>query len=43
MQTIGLLGGLSWQSTQHYYRLINEAVAQRLGGLHARALAPGRA
>lgn len=39
MQTIGLLGGLSWQSTQHYYRLINEAVAQRLGGLHSAQIA----
>jgi len=39
MQTIGLLGGLSWQSTQHYYRLINEGVAQRLGGLHSAQIA----
>jgi len=35
MKTIGLLGGMSWQSTQGYYRAINERVAQRLGGLHS--------
>lgn len=35
MKTIGLLGGMSWQSTQTYYRLINEAVSRRLGGLHS--------
>ena len=32
MKTIGLLGGMSWVSTEHYYRLINSEVAQRLGG-----------
>lgn len=32
---IGLLGGMSWESTAEYYRLINEAVRQRLGGLHS--------
>ena len=35
MRTIGLLGGMSWESTQTYYRLINEAVRKRLGGLHS--------
>ena len=33
MKTIGLLGGMSWQSTIPYYRIINETVKQRLGGL----------
>lgn len=35
MKTIGLLGGMSWQSTTEYYRLANELVAARLGGLHS--------
>jgi len=35
MKTIGLLGGMSWESTMPYYRLINEAVKARLGGLHS--------
>ncbi len=35
MKRIGLLGGMSWESTAEYYRLINTAVAQRLGGLHS--------
>ncbi|HEY8529952.1 MAG TPA: aspartate/glutamate racemase family protein [Paenibacillaceae bacterium] len=35
MKTIGLLGGMSWQSTVVYYRIINEAAAGRLGGLHS--------
>jgi len=35
MKTIGLLGGMSWASTQTYYRLINEGVKNRLGGLHS--------
>jgi aspartate racemase len=35
MKTIGLIGGMSWESTIPYYRLINEAVKQRLGGLHS--------
>ena len=33
MKTIGLLGGMSWESTLVYYRLINEAIRNRLGGL----------
>ena len=35
MKTIGLLGGMSWESTTPYYRLINEGVKQQLGGLHS--------
>ena len=35
MKTIGLLGGMSWESTLPYYRILNETVAQRLGGLHS--------
>jgi aspartate racemase len=35
MKTIGLLGGMSWESTALYYRLINEGVSRRLGGLHS--------
>jgi aspartate racemase len=35
MKTIGLIAGMSWQSSLLYYRLINEGVQQRLGGLHS--------
>lgn len=35
MKTIGLIGGMSWESTIPYYRLINETVKARLGGLHS--------
>ncbi len=35
MKRIGLLGGMSWESSLEYYRLINELVAARLGGLHS--------
>lgn len=35
MKTIGLIGGMSWESSLLYYRLINEGVRQRLGGLHS--------
>lgn len=35
MKTIGLIGGMSWESTVTYYELINEAVKQELGGLHS--------
>jgi aspartate racemase len=34
-QTIGLIGGMSWESTVPYYRLINERMRERLGGLHS--------
>ena len=35
MKTIGLLGGMSWESTVSYYRSINRVVGERLGGLHS--------
>ena len=39
MKTIGLLGGMSWESTELYYRLINEGVKAKLGGLHSARIA----
>jgi aspartate racemase len=35
MKTIGLIGGMSWESTIPYYRQINESIKQQLGGLHS--------
>jgi aspartate racemase len=35
MNTLGIIGGLSWQSTQTYYSLINQGIATRLGGYHS--------
>ncbi len=35
MKTIGLIGGMSWASSTEYYRIINETVRDRLGGLHS--------
>lgn len=35
MKTIGLIGGMSWESSQEYYRIINETARERLGGLHS--------
>ena len=35
MKTIGLIGGMSWESTVPYYQIINECVKERLGGLHS--------
>lgn len=35
MKTIGLIGGMSWESSSAYYRIINETVKARLGGLHS--------
>ncbi|MEA5060365.1 putative racemase YgeA [bioreactor metagenome] len=35
MKTIGLIGGMSWESTVTYYQIINEVVRERLGGLHS--------
>jgi aspartate racemase len=35
MKTIGLIGGMSWESTLEYYRIINETVKARLGGFHS--------
>ncbi|OEU48809.1 MAG: aspartate racemase [Desulfobulbaceae bacterium S3730MH12] len=39
MKTIGLLGGMSWESTVGYYRAINAGVKNRLGGLHSAKIA----
>ncbi|MFK7893878.1 MAG: aspartate/glutamate racemase family protein [Granulosicoccus sp.] len=39
MKKIGLLGGMSWESTELYYRLINEGIRDRLGGLHSACIA----
>ena len=39
MKTIGLLGGMSWESTVEYYRLINEGIKSKLGGLHSAQIA----
>ncbi|KAA0011128.1 aspartate/glutamate racemase family protein [Billgrantia pellis] len=39
MKTIGLLGGMSWESTVSYYRALNEGMKQRLGGLHSARVA----
>ncbi|MFC7486438.1 aspartate/glutamate racemase family protein [Knoellia sp. CPCC 206453] len=38
MRTLGVLGGMSWTSTATYYRLLNEGVVARLGGLHSAQL-----
>ncbi|HHA2651196.1 TPA: aspartate/glutamate racemase, partial [Stenotrophomonas maltophilia] len=35
MKTLGLIGGMSWESSAQYYRLINEEVRRRLGGAHS--------
>lgn len=35
MKTIGLIGGMSWESSLEYYRIINEEIKERLGGLHS--------
>lgn len=35
MKTIGLIGGMSWESTQLYYQQLNEGIKQHLGGLHS--------
>ena len=35
MKTIGLIGGMSWESTATYYKIINETVKEKLGGLHS--------
>ena len=39
MKTIGLLGGMSWESTVTYYRIVNETVKSKLGGLHSAKVA----
>jgi aspartate racemase len=38
LKIIGLIGGMSWESTVPYYRLINETIKERLGGLHSAKL-----
>lgn len=38
MKTLGLIGGMSWQSTVGYYQQLNQGVAERLGGLHSAKL-----
>ncbi|CDX42379.1 putative racemase [Mesorhizobium sp. ORS 3359] len=38
MKTLGLIGGMSWESTAIYYRLLNEIVREQLGGLHSAKL-----
>jgi aspartate racemase len=35
MKTIGLIGGMSWESTQSYYQLLNQGIKMKLGGLHS--------
>ena len=35
LKTIGLIGGMSWESTVTYYKIINETVKEKLGGLHS--------
>ena len=35
MKTIGLIGGMSWESTVTYYKIINETIKEKLGGLHS--------
>ena len=35
MKTIGMIGGMSWESSIEYYRIVNEAVKEQLGGLHS--------
>ena len=39
MKTIGLLGGMSWESTLEYYKMINEGIKKKLGGLHSAKIA----
>jgi aspartate racemase len=38
LNTIGLIGGMSWESTAHYYRVLNEETARKMGGLHSAPL-----
>jgi len=39
MKTIGLLGGMSWESSAHYYRAINDGIRSALGNLHSAKIA----
>src|SRR5476649_2886932 len=38
MKTLGLIGGMSWESTTHYYQLLNRMARDRLGPMHSAAL-----
>ncbi|OEV31868.1 racemase, partial [Streptomyces nanshensis] len=38
MRTIGLIGGMSWESSAEYYRMLNELARDRNGGLHSARL-----
>ncbi len=38
MKTIGLIGGMSWESSKTYYSILNEMTRDRLGGLHSARL-----
>ncbi|MEM8915550.1 MAG: aspartate/glutamate racemase family protein, partial [Pseudomonadota bacterium] len=38
MRTLGLIGGMSWESTALYYRMLNQRAKERLGGLHSAKL-----
>jgi amino-acid racemase len=38
LKTLGVIGGLSWESSSHYYTRLNQLVAERLGGLHSAKL-----
>lgn len=38
MKTIGLIGGMSWESSAHYYEVLNKETAARLGGLHSASI-----
>lgn len=38
MKTVGIIGGMSWESTSTYYRRLNQLVNERLGGLHSAEL-----
>lgn len=38
MKTVGLIGGMSWESTVSYYQIINERIKEKLGGLHSASL-----
>jgi len=38
LKTIGLIGGMTWEATEIYYRLINRGVQQRLGGMHSASI-----
>lgn len=35
MKTIGLIGGMSWESSIEYYRIINQVIRKELGGVHS--------